>query len=57
MQDEIERAGAIRSGKYCPDAAFASGTEMNLWKLYGFEATMMALPMIITVGLGITGWL
>jgi 1-acyl-sn-glycerol-3-phosphate acyltransferase len=57
MQDELERAGAIRDGKYCPDVAFRSGVEVNLWKLYGFEATMMALPMIITVGMGLKGWL
>lgn len=57
MQDEVERSGAVKGSMYCPDAAFAAGTEINVWKLYGFEAIMMALPMIITVGMGLNGLL
>ncbi len=57
MQDELERAGAIRNGKYSPESAFATGVETSLWKLYGFEAVLMSLPMIITVGLALGGLL
>jgi 1-acyl-sn-glycerol-3-phosphate acyltransferase len=58
LQDEIERSGAVCKGnEYSSDAAFDNGIKINLWKAYGFETVMMALPLIITISLGLAGLL
>jgi len=57
LQDEIENSGAVNGEKYCPDDAYERGIKINLWKAYGFETVLMALPMIVTVGMGFAGLL
>jgi len=59
MQVEIEKTGAIdaknNSTEYSVDKAFEKSKEVNLWRVYGFEALLMPLPMIITCALLFSG--
>ena len=55
MQDEVEAAVAPK--EYSIDAAFENGTRINLWKTYGFEAVLMAMPMFTVVSLFCAGML
>ena len=56
MQDEIERTGAVLpDGSYSVDAAFAKGVRVNLWKEYGLEAALMAVPGLVVAALAILG--
>lgn len=55
MQDELEIAGAVKGDQYSAESAFQNGTEINLWKAYGFEAVMMLVPSVATLFLAYTG--
>lgn len=59
MQDEIERtmgSGDERKS-YSIDSAFAESKELDLLRIYGFEAFLMPLPMILTFALLVSGTL
>ena len=56
LQDGIELAGAVLpNGSYSTDAAFEQGMEIDLWKCFGFEAVLMAVPGIVVLALALTG--
>ena len=56
FQNELETAGAIvNSTQYSPTNAYNQGIQVNLWKLYGIEAVLIAIPAIVVIGLACTG--
>lgn len=57
MQDEIDRTGASGNDGYSIDNAFKQAKEVNLWSMYGFEAALMPMPMVITLSLLVLGYI
>lgn len=50
MSSEIERTGAVKTGAYSIASAFDDSSEIDLWRTYGFEALLMMVPMVGSVG-------
>jgi 1-acyl-sn-glycerol-3-phosphate acyltransferase len=58
MQDEIEKTGAVLAdGSYSVEAAYVRGKEICLWKAYGLEAVLMALPGLAVAFMAFSGML
>ena len=55
MQEDVE--AAVGAPEYSVDAAFENGTHINLWRTYGFEAVLMAVPMLSVVFMFCSGML
>jgi len=57
IEKGIEVCARNDEGQYDTDKAFSEGVEVDLMKLFLFEAVLLSLPPILTVSLGVLGML